>query len=501
MSVGPVAMSSLLVLAGISAMATPGSDKYIALAIATALFVGIIQIAFGVFRLGFLVNFLSNPVIKGFTAAAAVIIATSQLTHLLGVPLPRSNHIDVLISGVFEQWDAVHMQTLLMGIAATAIILVARAISDAIPGALIAVIAGIVAVSVFHLDAAGVAIVGEVPRGLPSFQVPRFSFFEARDLISLVFLLTFVSMIESIAIAKAVQGHSKYRVNPDQELMALGISKIFGAFFQSYPTTGSFSRTAINARSGALTGISSIVAAGIVSLTLLFLTPLFQHLPRVVLAAVIVTAVTGLVDIKTAKRLWKIHRTDFFMLLITFVATLYLGILQGVAAGVILSLILMVYRSTKPHVTMLGRIPGTTHFRNVTRFPEVEESEDTLIVRFDAPLFFGNASYFTEAIEEFMDEKGRSLRYLILDASSIYDIDSSGANALTEIISNVREKRIRFMLAAAIGPLRDWLYRAGLMDLIGAENQFLDVNDAMQAIDGEEANAELALQTNLRDES
>ncbi|HLF63400.1 MAG TPA: solute carrier family 26 protein [Saprospiraceae bacterium] len=499
LSVGPVAMSSLLVLAGISAFAEPGSEKFIALAITTALFVGLVQVAFGFFKLGFLVNFLSHPVIKGFTAAAALIIAGSQLGHLLGLVLPQSNHVDVLLASTVQQLHLVHPYTFLLSVGAIALIIILRAVHKSIPGALIAVAVGIAVVSFFSLAEQGVATVGAVPRGLPALQMPQFSYADMRSLMSLAFLLTFVSMIESIAIAKAIEGRNKsYRLNPNQELIALGLSKIFASFFQAYPTTGSFSRSAVNSEAGARTGISSFVAAALVALTLIFLTPLFYALPKAVLAVIIVTAVSGLIDISTARKLWRTHRSDFYMMLATFVATLFLGIIQGVLAGVILSLVLMVYRSTKPHCTILGRIPGTNHYRNVSRFPQAEQPESTLIVRFDAPIFFGNANFFRETLEQFIDEKGDTLRNIIFDASSVYDIDSSGINMLEEIINTNKASGIRFILAGAIGPLRDRLFRAELMDGIGYDNQFMDVYDAVMATQGNVRETGHALQTNIR---
>lgn len=497
LSVGPVAMSSLLVLAGVGALAEPGSGKFISLAIASALFVGIVQVAFGAFKLGFLVNFLSHPVIKGFTAAAALIIAGSQLTYLLGIPLPRSNHIDVLLASALEQWQQVHLPTLAIGGGAILFMIILHAIRKAIPAALIAVIISTAVVAIFGLSGLGVETVGQVPRGLPAFTVPRFTYGDMRALTSLVFLLTFVSMIESIAIAKAVEGQSRHRLNPNSELIALGMSKILGAFFQAYPTTGSFSRTAVNARNGARTGVSSLVTAGLVALTLLFLTPVFNALPKAVLAAIIITAVAGLIDFRTAQRLWHTHRADFYMMLATFVATLYLGIIEGVLAGVILSLVLMIYRSTKPHVTELGRIPGSNYYRNVTRFPDALVSPETLIVRFDAPLFFGNANYFRDAMEQFIEEKGSSLKRIVLDASAIYDIDSSGANTLLEVVQNARTQGITVLLSGATGPLRDRLYKADLISAIGVENQFLGVHEAVLSSEGVQDRSRHALQTNV----
>jgi SulP family sulfate permease len=253
----------------------------------------------------------------------------------------------------------------------------------------------------------------------------------------------------------------------------------------------------LNSESGARTGLSSCIAAALVALTLLFLTPLFYYLPNAVLAAIIVTAVAGLIDVRTAKNLWRTHRADFYMMFATFMATIFLGIIQGVLSGVILSMVLMVYRSSTPHTTMLGRIPGTTYYRNVSRFPQAVQSEDTLIVRFDAPIFFGNANYFRESMEQFIAEKGSKLRNIILDASGIFDIDSSGIKILEELIRNSKASGRRFILAAAIGPLRDRLFRAEIMDDIGFDNQFMDVHDAVLAIEGKTMETELALQTNV----
>jgi SulP family sulfate permease len=499
LSVGPVAISSLLVLAGIGALAVPGTDKYIALAITTALFVGMVQVAFGIFKLGFLSNFLSHPVIKGFTAAAAVIIGASQLSHLLGIYLPRSNHIDVILGSALQQLDQINIPTFLLSVGSIMVIILLRAFHKAIPGSLIIVILGTIISSVFKLSEQGVAIVGKVPAGLPYFVLPEFTYADMRSVLSLVFLLTVVSMIESIAIAKTVEGDNRAnRLYPNQELIALGLSKIVGAFFQAYPTTGSFSRTALNARAGAKTGVSSIISAALVMLTLIFITPLFYHLPNAVLAAIIVTVVVGLIDIQTARKLWRTHRADLLMMIATFLCTLFLGIIQGVLAGVILSLVLMVYRSTKPHTTVLGRIPGTNHYRNLSRFPEAVQSEDTLIIRFDSPVYFGNAYYFRETMEQFIDEKGDKLRNIVLDASSIYEIDSSGLNVLEEIMRNAKNRGIRFILAGAIGPLRDRLYRADVMTGIGEENQYMDVHDAMKALEGTHEKTRHALQTNIR---
>jgi SulP family sulfate permease len=207
--------------------------------------------------------------------------------------------------------------------------------------------------------------------------------------------------MESIAVAKAIQAkHKNYKVIPNQELIALGIANIGGSFFQSYPTTGGFSRTAVNDQAGAKTGMASIISAVLIILTLLFLTSLFYYLPKAILASVIMVAVFGLIDYKEAIHLWKSNRTDFFMLIVTFIATLSLGIEQGIAVGVILSLVMVIYRTTRPHIAVLGKVPGSTYYRNLERFTEVEDRDDLLIIRFDAQLYFANTNFFKDTLEE-----------------------------------------------------------------------------------------------------
>lgn len=500
LSVGPVALVSLLVLSGIGAIAEQGTMEFVSLAITTALIAGFIQIVLGVSRLGFLINFLSHPVISGFTSAAAFIIGFSQLKNLLGIELSRSNQIHTIIAQVWENIGQINYPTLIVGLGGIALMLMLRRINKAIPGALIAVIVGALAVRWFGLDAQGVAIVGEVPKGLPSFVVPKLHREEWGTLLPLALTICLISFIESLAIAKTIEArHKSYRVIPNQELIALGITKIGGAFFQSYPTTGSFTRSAINDEAGARTGISSIISAILISLTLLFLTPLFFYLPKAILAAIIVVAVKGLIDYKEAIHLWKNDRRDFLTLLATFIITLTLGIQDGVLAGVLLSLAIVIYQNSRPHVAILGRLNGGPHFRNVDRFTEARQFEDVQIMRFDAQLYFGNAEYFRETIEDLVSEKGDKLKLFVLDASSIHDIDSSGIHILREVITYFKNRNIEFNVVAAIGPVRDTLHKNGLIEEIGQENCFLHVQDAVQTFQDEKpAWSPDALQTNTR---
>ena len=484
LAVGPVAMVSLLTAAGIGVLAEGGTETYIALAVALALMVGLIQFFLGVFRLGFLVNFLSHPVISGFTSAAALIIGLSQLKHLLGVKLARSHHVHEIVLEAVEKLPLTHIPTLLIGLGGIVLILIVKRINKAIPGPLLAVIFGILVVWGLSLSGQGVAIVGSVPEGLPDFALPTFGGEHFNALIPVALTIALVSFMESIAVAKAIQAkHKDYKVEANQELIALGAANIGGSFFLSYPTTGGFSRTAVNDQAGAKTPLASLISAGLILLTLSFLTPLFYFLPKAILASVIMVAVFGLIDIKEAIHLWKCNRTDFAMLIVTFLATLGLGIEQGIAVGVILSLIMVIFRTTRPHIARLGRIPDTPHFRNLDRFPELEDRSDVLILRFDAQLYFANTNYFKESIHQLVDEKGDTLQALILNAESINYLDSSAGHALEELVSELRSKNVTLLMAGVKGPVRDALAKAGLTTKIGEKRFFLDIVEAIEYVD------------------
>jgi len=504
LAVGPVAMVSLLTAAGIGALADGGTETYIALAIALALMVGVIQFLLGVFRLGFLVNFLSHPVISGFTSAAALIIGLSQLKHLLGVNIERSHHVHEIIIQAAEQFGAINWVTFAVGVGGIAIIMGVKRINKAIPGPLLAVLFGIMAVWGLGLTNSGVQIVGTVPEGLPSMVIPQVNMESMQSLLPIALTISLVGFMESIAVAKAIQAkHRNYKVIPNQELIGLGVANIGGAFFQSYPVTGGFSRTAVNDQAGAKTGMASIISAVLIILTLLFLTPLFYYLPKAILASVIMVAVFGLIDYKEAIHLWKSNRTDFVMLIVTFLATLSLGIEQGIGVGVILSLVMVIYRSTRPHYATLGRIPGTSFFRNTERFQELEERPDMLIFRFDADLYFANTNFFKEKLEEEAKAKGEALKYIIIGAESISYVDSSALHALEEILEEYREQGVHVVFTGVKGPLRDALNRAHLMDYFGANNFYISIQEAVAQLSKEEdpdatsSHKEYTLQTNL----
>ena len=484
LAVGPVAMVSLLTAAGVGALAEGGTEAYLQMAILLALLVGGIQFLLGVFRLGFLVNFLSHPVISGFTSAAALIIGLSQLKHLLGIPLGRSHHIHEILIEAGQRIGELHWPTFLIGLGGIGLILLVKKVSRAIPGPLLAVVFGILAVWLFGLSGEGVKIVGTVPQGLPSFELPAFSWGTTGALMPIALTIALVSFMESIAVAKAIQAkHKNYKVIPNQELIALGLANVGGSFFQAYPTTGGFSRTAVNDQAGARTGLAAIISAALILLTLLFLTPLFFYLPQAILASVIMVAVFGLIDIKEAVHLWHANRTDFFMLIVTFLATLSLGIEQGIGVGVVLSLVMVIFRTTRPHIAVLGKVPGTPYYRNIERFEKVEQRPDLLILRFDAQLYFANVNFFKDTLAELVQRKGKALKAVIINGESINNIDSSAAHALEEVTDDLHRQGIGLLFTGVKGPVRDAMARAHLTEKIGEENFYLSIQHAVEAVD------------------
>jgi SulP family sulfate permease len=486
LSVGPVAMDSLLVASGLGALKLSGIEEYVSMAIFLALFMGSIQLLLGIFRMGFLVNFLSKPVISGFTSAAAIIIGFSQLKHLLGVDIERSNRFHELMVNTAEVIGGTNLITLTIGLLGIAVIMVIKRIKKTIPSALVVVVLGILAVYFFGLDAQGVKIVGDVPSGFPTPGLASIDESKIMDLLPIATALALVAFMESISVSKSIEAkHTDYKVDPNQELIAIGASNVIGSFFQSYPTTGGFSRSAVNNDAGARTGMASIISAVVVLLTLLFLTPLFYYLPKPVLASIIMVAVFGLIDFKYPILLWKTRKDEFVLLLLTFSVTLFVGIIQGIIVGVLYSLLLLVYRTAKPHIAELARIKGTDYFKNVDRFEEeVEDRPDLLIIRFDGQLYFGNVQYFRNELAKRCSKKGNELKAVILNAEALNYIDSTGSLALISIIQDIKAKGRKFIMTGAIGPTRDILYKTGIIDELGKENLFVKTHEAVAFIDG-----------------
>ena len=478
LAVGPVAMVSLLVATGVGALAEAGSSEYVLLAVVLAGMVGVLQLAMGVLRLGKLVTFLSHPVISGFTSAAAIIIGLSQLKHLLGASIPRSAHLHELLLNASRALPDTSLPTLAIGAVAVVILLVLKKRAPRFPGALTVVVLGTLVTWGFGLHEAGVAIVGDVPAGLPTPSVPGFDLAKLSALLPTALVISLVGFMESISVAKAFARKNRYEVDANQELVGLGLANVAGFFFGGYPVTGGFSRTAVNGQAGARTGLASAITAVVIGVSLLFFTPLFHFLPNAVLAAIVMTAVFGLVDWKEAKHLWHVKRPDAVLLGLTFVVTLFVGIEEGIAAGVVTSLAFFVHRSTRPHHAVLGRLPGTTLYRNVRRFDEAEELEGVKIWRFDASFYFANADYFRDQVDRLLLDG--ETRALVLDASGINDLDASAESMLQDIHTRLQGAGIALFVANAKGPVRDVMARGGFTEKLGEAQFFLDLHRAVE---------------------
>ncbi|MFI8606481.1 SulP family inorganic anion transporter [Cellulophaga baltica] len=484
-SVGPVAMDSLLVAAGLGALSIIGIENYVAMAILLAFMVGVIQFLLGVLKMGFLVNFLSRPVISGFTSAAAFVIIFSQLKHLLGAPIESSKMFHQLVINAFDKFGESNLYDFAIGLSGIIIILVFKKINKKIPAILIVVILGILAVYGFNLEQYGVHVVGAIPTGLPIFSLPTIALENVLSLWPIALTLALVGYLETISIGKALEEKSgEETIVANQELIALGLGNIVGSFFQSYSSTASFSRSAINGEAGAKTNLSALFSVVMVIGTLLFLTPVFYYLPKAALASIIMVSVIGLIDVAYAKQLWHKRKDEFVVLLITFFVTLFIGIPQGILIGVLSSLLLMVYRTSNPHFAVLGNIKDTDYYKNITRFAdEVINREDLLIVRFDAQLYFGNVGFFKNQLFKEIDKKGIKLKGVILNAEAINYIDSTGAQALTKVIREIHDRNMQFYIAGAIGPTRDIIFNSGIINELHKEFLFVKIKEAVACFD------------------
>ncbi|MEM7484305.1 MAG: solute carrier family 26 protein [Bacteroidota bacterium] len=480
LAVGPVAMDSLLVAVGIGALQLSKIEDYIVAVIFLTFIIGGIQLLLGFLKMGFFVNFLSKPVINGFTSAAAILIALGQLKHVLGITFEQSSKLHALLANIMGSVAETNYYALGLGAGAMLVIFLLNKISKRIPTPLLAVVIGILVVFFFGLEEKNIRIVGEIPSGLPLFQVPNIQLGELGQLSPIALTVAIFGFMESISIAKTVEEkHPEYELDANQELRALGLSNLLGSFFQSFPVSGSFSRTAINDQAGARTGMALIFSALLIACTLLFLTPLFYYLPNTVLGAIIIMSVVKLVDFRYPFVLYKHRKDEFLLLIITFLMTLFIGLMEGILLGVLFSLFLLVYRISNPHIAILGRIKNTEYFKNINRFDDIEVEADKLILRFDAQLYFGNKDYFKKELYRQIKKKGAGLKYVILNAEAINYIDSSAALVMERIVSDLRTRNIQFFIAGAIGPTRDIFYSSGLINSIGKKNLFARTFEAV----------------------
>ncbi len=478
LAVGPVAMDSLLVFSSVSVLAKVGTDQYITLTIVLAFVAGAIQVIMGIFRLGFLVNFLSKPVISGFTAAAALVIAFSQLKDILGIQIQRTHLIHTILLQAIGELGSTSIITLCIGLLSIVTMVMLKKKSPMFPRALSVVAVGTLATYFFELTRLGVAVVGDVPAGFPIPQLPVIDKEILLTILPTAAIVALIGFMEAISISKGLATKHGYDLDPNQELIGIGLANIAAGIFRGYTVTGGFSRTAVNESAGANTPLAALITAALVTVTLLYLTPLFYFLPRSVLAAIIITSVFGLIDIGVAKHLWKIKRRDFGLYLLTFFATLAFGIVVGLGVGVAASLIVFIERSTKPHFAVLGRIENTTSYRNIKNYENLERYENLLLLRIDSQFYFGNVNFLKSTI----DEQGKlhgPLKAVILDMSGVNQIDATGEGALCEIQTRLEGEGITLFFANMKKPVSRVLVAGEVCDDKETEKVFLTVHDAV----------------------
>eukprot|EP00056_Hartaetosiga_gracilis_P002426 m.53549 g.53549 ORF g.53549 m.53549 type:complete len:650 (-) comp11043_c2_seq10:2355-4304(-) len=489
LSVGPSAVVSVLTAEGVSQLYDPVEEeaKFIGAAIALALLVGIIQFCMGTFRLGVIVNFLSHPVLSGYTAAAALIICLSQVKHILGVTTQRGSQVHSLLEYTFADIENTNFVTLGIGLGTMAILLFwkytpstpkldwFRKYLKPFPSAMVVVI--VMTLISSQLDLAtkdNVDVVGDVPGGLPIPAVP-----DTKDFASLLpaaFVTMIAAFVESMAVGKVFATAGQYKLDYNQELIALGAAGMVGSVFLSFPITGSLSRTAVNADAGAKTQAAAVFGVIIVVIAL-YATTLFKALPKSVLGAMIIVSVVPLIDIKEPIKLWKVGKFESLLFLITFCLTAFVSVEVGIGVSVTLSLFIVVWKASRPHYALEGQLPGTTLYRNLKRYKDAQEIPHIRIFRLDAELFFANVGVFEEKFKEKCLQDG--IKFAILDMNPCSAFDSSALHTMHILLEEAERKGVVILLAGLLNDVRDTFRRVGLIESIGRENFFTTTHGAV----------------------
>ncbi|KPQ08586.1 MAG: sulfate permease, SulP family [Rhodobacteraceae bacterium HLUCCA12] len=493
LAVGPVAVVALMTAATAGSIAEIGTPGYQLAALWIAMISGALMLAMGLLRLGFVANFLSHPVISGFITAAGILIAASQIRHLLGIQTSGKTLPEVIPS-IIENIGGIHWPTVLISALVLAFLIwsrkglapALRSLGLAAPtaallakgGLFLAVLASTLATWILGLDAQGLRIVGDIPRGLPPLALPAFDM----DLITYLLvpsaLIALVGYVESISIAQTLAAKRRQRVSPDRELIALGAANLGAGLSQAMPVTGGLSRSIVNYDAGARTKLAGAMTALMIGAALLALTPLLYFLPNATLAAIIIVAVLSLLDFGALPRAWTYSKADGAAMAATMAFTLVMGVEQGLAAGVGLSIVLHLYRTSRPHVAEVGQVPGTGHFRNVDRY-EVVTAPEVVTLRVDESLYFPNARYLEELVQQKITENP-ALKHLVLMFSAVNEVDTSALESLEMIQAKLRDAGVTLHLSEVKGPVMDRLRRSDFLDHL--DGLYLTQLDAMEAL-------------------
>ncbi|MFN3249966.1 SulP family inorganic anion transporter [Roseibium album] len=495
LAVGPVAVVSLMTASAVGELAQQGTPEYLGAAIVLALLSGLMLVAMGLFRLGFLANLLSHPVISGFITASGLLIASSQLKHILGVPAHGHTLYDILLS-IISHLNEINWITFGIGAASTIFLFWVRKglralllrsglqpfLADGLAkaGPVAAVAVTTIASAVFQLGDRGVRIVGDIPSGLPVPQLPSFDSDLWLALAGPALLISVIGFVESVSVAQTLAAKKRQRIEPDQELIGLGASNIASAISGGYPVTGGFARSVVNFDAGAATPAAGAFTAIGIALATLFLTPLLTYLPQATLAATIIVAVLSLVDFGAIKRTFAYSKSDFTAMAATILITLFFGVEPGVVAGVTLSIALHLYRSSRPHMAIVGVVPGSEHFRNVDRH-KVVTGDRVLALRVDESLFFANSRYLEDRIYALVADRP-DIEHVVLMCPAVNEIDASALESLEEINHRLKDSGVSFHLSEVKGPVMDRLKRTDFLENLTGE-VFLSQYDALCALD------------------
>ena len=494
LAVGPVAVVSLMTAAAVGNLALQGTAEYAAAAITLAFISGVILLVLGIFRLGFLANFLSHPVIAGFITASGVLIATSQLKHIFGIDAHGHNLVE-LLGSLFENQHLTNPITLFIGLTTTAFLFWVRKglkplllgfglkprLADILAkaGPVGAVVATTLVTWIFGLADQGVKIVGDVPMGLPPLTMPSFNADIWSSLFVSALLISIIGFVESVSVAQTLAAKKRQRITPDQELVGLGASNIAAAVSGGYPVTGGFARSVVNFDAGAETPAAGAFTAVGILFAALLLTPLLFFLPKATLAATIIVAVLSLVDFSILTRTWKYSKVDFAAVAATIFLTLGFGVEIGVSTGVALSVLLFLYKTSRPHVAEVGLVPGTQHFRNILRH-DVQTDPNLVTLRVDESLYFANARFLEDYIYERI-VRDEPIKDVVLQCSAVNEIDMSALESLEAINHRLHDAGIRLHLSEVKGPVMDRLKRSEFLEEMTGD-VFLSQYDAVVAL-------------------
>ena len=480
LALGPGALDTLLIGVTIGSLSMASNPNAATVAAVIAFQVAIIQIVLGLLRGGFLINFLSKPVISGFTSAAALTIAISQVKHLLGMDIDRSSRFYEEFWQLVTHVEEIHLMTAMIGIGSLCFIAMAKRIKKSFPNALAVVILATIVGAILKVDQNQVSVLGAIPQGLPQFGFVWVTQELFVTLLPSSVAIAAVGYLTTISIARTFADRNRYDIAPNRELIALGASNFVASFSQGFPVSASFSRSAVHAEAGSTSPYSLVVVAAWIFLTLLFLTEYLYYLPTATLAAIIILAVLGLIDFTLVKHLRKTKQSDMWLLLLTFFSTLIVGIVEGILIGVVFSLGLFLYLTTRPHTAILGRVGNTADFRNLKHYPEATTYIGVIIIRIDAQFYFGNVSFLKTLLKKLEMESPFPLKTIIIEACSIAQLDSSADSVLHDIADDFKERNIELKFASVKVPVLRVMKASGLYDKIEERNFFMNIDDAVQ---------------------